>query len=72
MSSNTGKNIPKESLVKVQVACQSKGNLGASHRITIPNLGVEYYKRIIHENGRIELIPVEMMETSVGVKNGND
>jgi hypothetical protein len=41
-----------------------------SCKITIPYLGTEYYKRIVHDNGRIELIPVEMMESAMGEKNG--
>jgi len=68
MSSNTGKNIPRVSVIKAQLACRSRGTVGASYRVTIPDMGVEYYKRIIHPDGRIELIPVEMMEISVGEK----
>jgi|WetSurMetagenome_2_1015567.scaffolds.fasta_scaffold27394_6 hypothetical protein len=74
MSSKTGSNTPKVSIQRVQIANPSSRTKSgkASYRITIPNLGVEWYKRIVHDDGRIELIPVEMLETTVGVANGND
>lgn len=43
-----------------------------SCRITFPWLGVEYYKRIVHDNGRVEFIPVDFIESTVGVANGDD
>lgn len=57
--------------MRVQIANSAKRTvLGkASYRITIPNLGTEWYRRIIHDDGRIELIPMEMMESATGVKN---
>jgi hypothetical protein len=63
---------PKGVLVKVQIAnSASRSKVGkASYRVTIPNLGVEYYMRIIHPDGKIELVPVEIMESATGSENG--
>lgn len=60
-------------IVRVQIAnSASRSRLAKpSYRITIPNLGVEYYRRVIHPDGRIEFIPVDFMESSVGTENGN-
>jgi hypothetical protein len=39
-----------------------------SSKLSIPaSLKPDYYKRYVHEDGRIEFIPVEIMEHSVGV-----
>lgn len=40
-----------------------------SYKVTIPYLGIEYYKRVVHENGRIELIPMEIFESGTGGKD---
>jgi len=49
----------KDTLVKAQTATVS-----TTRRLMIPYLGVEWYRRIIHSDGRIEFIPQLVMDAN--------
>ena len=57
----------KRTIIK---ATLHKNQTGFTNRvISIPDAGIDFYARIIHDSGRIELIPMEMIETSTGAGN---
>jgi len=60
----------KDTVVK---ATSHKNQGGFTNRvISIPDNGFSYYRRKLYSDGHVELYPMEIMEASVGVKNGNE
>lgn len=54
----------KDTLVKATIVTPQ------SRRLTIPNLGEELYKRVVHDDGVIEFIPQVTMKSATVVENG--